>query len=43
MKICCLKCRKDTANIDPKISNTGNGKAMILSKCALCGNRKSSL
>ena len=41
MKSYCLKCRKDTENIDPKISSTSNGKAMILSKCAICGCKKS--
>ena len=41
MKSYCLKCRKDTENIDPKISSTSNGKAMILSKCAICGSKKS--
>ena len=41
MKTYCLKCRKDTENIDPKISSTSNGKAMILSKCAICGSKKS--
>ena len=41
MKTYCLKCRKDTENIDPKISSTSNGKAMILSKCAICGCKKS--
>ena len=41
MKPHCLKCRKDTENIDPKISSTSNGKAMILSKCAICGSKKS--
>ena len=40
MKSYCLKCRKDTENIDPKISSTSNGKAMILSKCAICGSKK---
>ena len=35
MKTYCLKCRKDTGNIDPKILSTNNGKAMILSKCAI--------
>ena len=40
MKTYCLKCRKDTENIDPKISSTSNGKA-ILSKCAICGSKKS--
>ena len=41
MKPCCLKCRKDTENIDPEISSTSNGKAMISSKYAICGSRKS--
>ena len=37
----CLKCRKNTENIDPEILSTSNGKAMILSKCAICGSKKS--
>ena len=41
MKTYCLKCKKDTENIDPKISSTSNGKAMILSKCAICDSKKS--
>ena len=41
MKSYCLKCRKDTENINPRVLGTSNGKAMILSKCAICGNKKS--
>ena len=41
MKSYCLKCRKDTENINPSVSGTSNGKAMILSKCAICGSKKS--
>ena len=41
MKSYCLKCRKDTENINPNILGTSNGKAMILSKCTTCGSRKS--
>ena len=41
MKSYCLKCRRNTENIDPKISSTSNGKAMILSNCAICGSKKS--
>ena len=37
----CLKCRKDTKNINTSVSSTSNGKAMILSKCTICGSRKS--
>ena len=36
-----MKCRKDTQNIDPKISSSSNGRAMILSKCAICSSKKS--
>ena len=39
MESFCLKCRKNTENIDPKISSTS--KAMILSNCAICDSRKS--
>ena len=41
MKWYCLKCRKDTENINPRVSKTSNNKTMILWKCAICGNRKS--
>ena len=41
MKTYCLKCRKDTENIGPKILSTNNGRVMILSKCAICGSKKS--
>ena len=37
----CLKCKKSTESINPKISATGNGKTMILLKCAVCGAKKS--
>ena len=41
METCCLKCKKNTKNINPRISSSSNGKAMILSKCAICGSKKS--
>ena len=41
MKSYCLKRRKDTENINPRVSNTSNGITMILSKCAICDSRKS--
>ena len=40
LKFYCLKCRKDIENINPKVSGTSNGKAMILSKQTICGNKK---
>ena len=41
MKSYCLKCKKDTENINPRVSNTSNGRTTILSKCAICGSKKS--
>ena len=41
MKSYCLKCRKDTENINPRVSKTSNGKTMLLSKCAICDSKKS--
>ena len=41
MKSNCLKCRKNTENIDPKVSKTSNGRRMVLSKCAICDSKKS--
>ena len=41
MKSYCLKCKKDTENINPRISKTSNDRAMVLSKCAICGSKKS--
>ena len=37
----CLKCKRNTKSINPKVSKTTNGKAIILSKCAICGSKKS--
>ena len=37
----CLKCKKDTESIDPKVSATSNGRTTILSKCAICDSKKS--
>ena len=33
---CCLKCRKDSENIDTKVPASSNGRAMIHSKFAIC-------
>ena len=41
MKSYCLKCRKDTENINPRVSNTSNCRTMVLSKCAICGSKES--
>ena len=36
MKLYCLKCRKDTENINPKVSKTSNNRIVVL-----CGSKKS--
>ena len=41
MKSYCLKCTKDTENINPRISKTTNGRTMVLPKCAICNSKKS--
>ena len=41
MKSYYLKCGKDIENINPRVSNTSNGKTMILSKCAIYDSKKS--
>ena len=33
--------QKNIESINPKISPTSNGKTMILSRCAICGAKKS--
>ena len=37
----CLQCKKNTESINSKVSKTTNGKTMMLSKCAICGSKKS--
>ena len=37
----CLKCKKKIESINPRVSKTTNGKTMMLSKCAICGSKKS--
>ena len=41
MKTYCVKCRKDTENIDPKIFKTKNCRLVMQSKCSVCGIKKS--
>ena len=41
MKSYCLKCRKDTKNINPRVSNTSNDRAMLLSQFAIYSSKKS--
>ena len=41
MKSYCLKCRRNTENTNPRVSKASNGKTMLLSRCAICGSKKS--
>ena len=41
MESYCLRCTKNNENIDPTVSSTSNGRAMILLTCAICGSKKS--
>ena len=41
MKTYCVKCRKDTNNINPKIFRTESNRLLIQSTCSDCKNKKS--
>ena len=41
MKTYCVKCRKDTEYIEPKIVRTKNNRLIMQSKCPVCGIKKS--
>ena len=36
MKTYCVRCRKDTENIDPKLARTKNNRLIMQSKCPVC-------
>ena len=41
MKTYCLKCKKDTDNIDPRMFRTKNNRLLMQSICSVCKNKKS--
>ena len=41
MKSYSLRCRKNTENINSRVSNKSNGRTMLLLKCAVCGSKNS--
>ena len=41
MKTYCLKCRKDTENLNSKIFKIKNNRLIMQSKCPVCGMKKS--
>ena len=42
MNTYCLSCKKDIRNIDPKVIKTKNNRKMMLSRCSICNNKKST-
>ena len=41
MNTYCLKCKKITSNIDPKIVKTKNNRLLMQSKCNVSNTKKS--
>ena len=41
MKTYCVKCRKNTENLNRKIFKTKNNRLIMQSKCSDCGIKKS--
>ena len=41
MNTYCMKCKKVTENIDPKMFKTKNNRLIMQSKCPVCWNKKS--
>ena len=41
MKTYCVKCRKNTENLNSKIFKTKNGSLIMQSKCTECGIKTS--
>ena len=37
----CVKCKKDTDNIDPKMFRAKNNRLLMQSKFSVCKNKKS--
>ena len=42
MNTYCLSCKKDTKNIDSKVVKTKNDKKIMLSRCSIFINKKST-
>ena len=41
MNTYCLKCKKETSNIDPKMVKTKNNRLLTQLKCSICKTKKS--
>ena len=40
MNTYCVKCKKDTENIDPKMFRAKYNRLIMQSKCSVCGIKK---
>ena len=40
MKMYCFVCKIDTENKDAKVMKTKKSRLVLLSKCSVCGNKK---
>ena len=43
METHCVNCKKNTANENSSAKNTKQNTLMLLSNCAVCGKKKSTL
>ena len=42
MNTYCLSCKKGTGNINSKVIKTKNNRKMMLSRCSICNNKKTT-
>ena len=40
MLLYCLMCKKDTKNVNSKVSKTSNERIIFLWKCTMCNSKK---
>ena len=38
----CISCKKNTQNNNSKVIKTKNNRKMMLSRCSICNNKKST-
>ena len=41
--LCCLKCKRNTESIDPRVLKTCHGKTVLSSKCTIYGSKNQDL
>ena len=43
METYCVNCKKNTANKNSSVRKTKQNRLMLLSNCAICGRKKSTV